>query len=226
MRIWVTRTEPGASRLSRRLTSDGHAVLNAPVLHIEETSNSAPTGHFDLVLFVSSHAVERAFATGWCLALPPGVAVGIGRAAETALRGRGIRTRLCGIADAAAVTRALVTPPPRTLVVKGEGGRDVVQNWVRLHGGSVAEWDVYRRVPARPALGDERIDAVVAASGDGVREIAALWFAGGRSGSVPMLVPSSRVRGLGVEYGFNNVVVTEGANDDAVVAALEKLREV
>ena len=226
MRIWVTRTEPGAGRLSRRLTCAGHAVLNAPVLHIEDTSNAAPPGCFDFVLFVSSHAVERAFATGWDPALPAGVAAGIGGAAETALRRRGIRTKLCGLADAAAVTRALATPPPRTLIVKGEGGRDVVQNWVRSHGASVAEWDVYRRVPARPALGDEGIDAIVAASGEGVREIAALWFAHRRSGSVPLLVPSSRVADLAFESGFDNAVVTAGAADDAVVAALEKLREV
>lgn len=225
MRIWVTRTEPGASRLSRRLTCAGHAVLNAPVLNIEATSNVAPTGCFDFVLFVSSHAVERAFATGWGPALSPGVAAGIGRSAEIALHRRGIRTRLCGVADAAAVTRALVTPPPRTLVVKGEGGRDVVQNWVRSHGASAAEWDVYRRVPAKPVLDDERIDAIVAASGDGLREIAEIWFAGGRGGSVHLLVPSSRVAGLAVACGFDNAVVTAGAADDAVVAALLKLRE-
>jgi len=195
------------------------------VLHIEDTANAAPTGGFDLVLFVSSHAVDRAFATGWEPVLAPRVAAAIGGAAEAALRDRGIRPRLCGVADAAAVTRALVTPPPRTLVVKGEGGRDVVQNWVRSHGACVAEWDVYRRVPATPVLGDQRIDAIVAASGDGVREIAELWFAGGRSGSVPLLVPSSRVRDLAVACGFDNAVVTAGAADDAVVAALDELRE-
>ena len=226
MRVWVTRTEPGASRLSQRLACAGHAVLNAPVLRIEDTSNAAPEGCFDFVLFVSSHAVERAFASGWGGALPPGVAAGIGAAAETALRSRGVRPRDCGWTDAAAVTRTLVTPPPRTLVVKGEGGRDVVQDWVRSHGASVAEWDVYRRVPAKPDLGDGGIDGIVAASGDGVREIAGLWFAGGRSGSVPLLVPSSRVADLAVASGFDNALVCRGATDDAVVATLEKLREV
>lgn len=226
MRVWVTRTEPGAGRLSRRLTDAGYAVLNAPVLRIEDTSNAAPTGCFDFVLFVSGHAVERAFASGLRPLLRAGVAAGIGAAAETALRSQGIRPRLCGLADAADVTRTLVTPPPRTLIVKGEGGRDVVQNWVRSHGASVVQWDVYRRVPARPTLGHERIDAIVAASGEGVREVAALWFAGERSGSVPLLAPSSRVAGIAAACGFDNAIVTAGAADDVVVAALEKLREV
>ena len=225
MRVWVTRTEPGAGRLSRRLTRAGYAVLNAPVLRIEDTLNAAPDGCFDLVLFVSSHAVQRAFANGWGAGLRPGVAVGIGAGADAALSSKGVRTRHRGLANAAAVTRALATPPPRTLVVKGEGGRDVVQNWVRSHGASVAEWDVYRRVPARPHLGDEMIDAIVAASGDGLREVAELWFAGGRSGSVPLLAPSSRVAVLAVAAGFDNAIVTDGAADDAVVAALLRLRE-
>ena len=211
--------------MSRRLARAGYAVLIAPVLHIEDTSNPAPKGCFDLVLFVSAHAVERAFATGWGAALRPGVAVGIGAAAETALSSRDVRIRVCGLADAMAVTHALGTPPARTLIVKGEGGRDVVQNWVRSHGASVAEWDVYRRVPARPDLGDDMIDAIVAASGDGLREIAELWFADGRSGSVPLLVPSSRVAGLAVACGFDNAIVTDGAADDAVVVALLRLQE-
>ena len=225
MRVWVTRTEPGASRLSQRLTRAGYAPLNAPVLHIEDTSNPAPKGCFDFVLFVSAHAVERAFATGWGAALRPGVAAGIGAAAETALSSLDVRMRVCGLADAMAVTHALGTPPARTLIVKGEGGRDVVQNWMRSHGASVAEWDVYRRVPARPDLGDDMIDAIVAASGDGLREIAELWLAAGRNGSVPLLVPSSRVASLAVAYGFDNAIVTDGAADDAVVAALLRLRE-
>ena len=225
MRVWVTRTEPGASRLSRRLTGAGYAALNAPVLYIEDTANPAPMGCFDFVLFVSAHAVERAFATGWGAALRPGVAAGIGAAAEAALNSRDVRIRVRGLADATAVTHALGTPPARTLIVKGEGGRDVVQNWVRTHGASVAEWDIYRRVPASPDLGDDTIDAIVAASGDGLREIAELWFADGRSGSVPLLVPSLRVADLAVANGFDNAIVTAGAADDAVVAALSRLRE-
>ena len=225
MHVWVTRTEPGASRLARRLTRAGYTVLNAPVLHIEDTSHPAPKGCFDFVLFVSGHAVERAFAAGWGAALRPGVAAGVGAAAETALSSRDVRTRLCGLADSTSVTLALGTPPARTLIVKGEGGRDVVQNWVRAHGATFAEWDVYRRLPARPDLGGDAIDAIVAASGDGVREIAELWFADGRNGSVPLLVPSSRVAGLAVAYGFDNAMVTDGAADDAVVAALLGLRE-
>ena len=222
MRVWVTRTEPGASRLARRLADAGYSVLNAPVLRIADTGVAAPAGCFDFVLFVSAHAVERAFARG--LELRPGVAAGIGAGAENALRRRGIEPRLTGLTNAAAVPSALGTPPARTLVVKGHGGRDVVQNWLRGQDAAVAEWNVYRRVPTTPALDGERIDVIVAASGDGVVEIGKHWFADGRSGGVPLLVPSPRVAELAAAAGFDHAVVADGAGDDAVMAALKELR--
>ena len=222
MRVWVTRTEPGASRLAQRLADAGYAVLNAPVLRIADTGAAPPDGCFDFVLFVSAHAVERAFAGG--VELATAVTAGIGAGAENALRRRGIEPRPTGLANAAAVPSALGTPPARTLVVKGHGGRDVVQNWLRSHDAAVAEWNVYRRVPMVPALADERIDVIVAASGDGVAEIGKHWFADGRSGDVPLLVPSRRVARLAAATGFDHAVVADGAGDDAVMAALTELR--
>ena len=221
----MTRTEPGASRLARRLAGAGYEVLNAPVLGIEDTAADVPPGCFDFVLFVSAHAVERAFAHGWGDRPPARWTAGIGAATEDALRERGIEPRPSGLRDAAAVTTALAEPPSRMLLVKGEGGRDVVQNWARSHGRSVSEWDVYRRIPATPKLDGIRIDAIVAASGDGLRGIARLWFAGRRERSVPLLVPSARVARLAAGLGFDRLVVTDGAGDDAVAAALAELRE-
>ena len=224
MRVWVTRTEPGASRLARRLDAVGYAVTKAPVLRIEDTGAAAPRGRFDFVLFVSAHAVERAFARGWGDRPLGSMAAGIGAAAESALRRRGIEPRPCGLRNAAALT-TMPEPPARMLVVKGEGGRDVVQDWARSHGRSVSEWNVYRRVSALPALDDASIDAVVAASGDGLREIARLWFAERRDRGVALLAPSVRVARLAAKSGFEEVIVTDGAGDDAVVAALAELRE-
>ena len=70
----------------------------------------------------------------------------------------------------------------------------------------------------------ERIDVIVAASGDGVAEIGKHWFADGRSGEVPLLVPSRRVARLAAAAGFDHAVVADGAGDDAVMAALTELR--
>ena len=225
MRVWVTRTEPGATRLARTLAEHGFAVFKAPVLGIEPSGAPPPAGRFNLVLFVSENAVAEAARSGLRNAswrLDPVVA--IGAPAQAALLRLGIEPFLPWQADAASVVEALPSPPKRTLVVKGEGGRDVVQRWLRAGGCAVFDWNVYRRVSAAPVIAGERIDAVVAASADGLRRIERLWFAQRRAAVVPLLVPSQRVAELAKAAGFENVFVTSGAGSSAIVETLDVLR--
>ena len=226
MRIWVTRTEPGAERLTAQLADQGYAAFKAPVLDIEPAATPPPRSCFDFVLFVSVHAVTQAFANGWTAHRGGGVIAGIGGAAETALRQHGVEPGLAGLASAVDAVAKLQSPPSRTLIVKGEGGRDVVQNWLRARGATVVEWDVYRRVPTTPAVHGQQIDVIVAASGEGLPMIARIWFADRRSAGVPLLVPSARAAEVAAACGFENVVETGGASDRAVLAALAKLQEV
>jgi len=221
MRVWVTRTEPGATRLANTLATQGFEAFNAPVLEIATLRSRAPDGPFDVDVFVSEHAVSGAFENGW----NGGAPMAIGRAAALALETRGHPPPWPPQADAEGVIRTLAdSPPTRALLVKGEGGTRTLQRWLGSRGCMVREWDVYRRVPGGVGIAGEAIDAIVAASGDGLRVIRELWFAGGRDAAVPLLVPSARVAGIAAAAGFTQVVVTPGANDDAVVDGLVKLR--
>ncbi len=64
--VWVTRTEPGASRLAARLDSVGYRVLNQPLLRIEGCpepelrSLARNAGSFDLIIVVAAHAANFA----------------------------------------------------------------------------------------------------------------------------------------------------------------------
>ena len=199
----------------------GLTAFKAPVLRIEPCRAKPPPGPFDFALFVSEHAVVHAVANGW-LRAPwhscPTAA--IGAAASATLRDHGVAPCMAAQADAADVLRALPALPHTTLIVKGEGGRDLLQRKLRCAGGTVVEWDVYRRTVVKPDLADEDIDAIVASSGEGARAIANIWFSAGRSARVPLLVPSQRVAEVAAQAGFDNVVVTLGANPTAVGAAL------
>ena len=223
MRVWVTRTEPGAGRLAAALRQEGHGVLLASVLAIVPTGAPAPPGRFDFVLFVSEHAIRCAAAGGWRQAeWAESPCAAIGDVGEAALRDRGIAPCLAGLADAAGVVAALPKAPGRSLIVKGEGGRQLVQNWLRRHGGSVREWNVYRRRRRTPDIRDQAIDAIVAGSGDGLAAIAAVWLGDRRDPGVRLLVPSSRVARQAAGLGFRNIVVTLGAKAGSVVAALRR----
>ena len=225
MRAWITRTEPGASRLAAALRQLGIGVFVAPVLRIERRQAEPPQESFDFALFVSEHAVVHAASNGWRWAPWRGCpAAAIGTAADAALREHGVAPCLPPQANAASVLQALRPLPPRAIVVKGEGGREVLQQELRQRGGSVAEWNVYRRVAADVNIAGEEVDAVVVGSGDGAGIVAKVWFADGRSPTVPLLAPSERVARLAARSGFANVVVTLGANPKAVAAALAGLR--
>ena len=222
MRVWLARTEPGATRQAAALAAHGFGVMKAPVLGIEPLQTAPPAAPFNVVVFVSEHAVSCAAANGWLC----GPALPIGTTTARALQARGVEPSWPAQANAQGVVDTLgPSPPRRVLVVKGQGGRTTLQDWLRARERTVVEWDVYRRVPLDPGISGERVDAIVAASGDGLRVVEQLWFAERRDTRVPVLVPSGRVRELAEAIGFERVVVTAGAGSAAVVDALLKLRE-
>lgn len=221
VRLWVTRTEPGASRLAVALCENGFDVLKAPVLRIERLCATPPPQRFDLVVFVSEHAVDGAACNGWFNhPARHGPAAAIGAEADNALRQHGMEPALRASANAAEIVDALPSMPRRTLVVKGEGGRDVLQRRLRQRGGDVVEWNVYRRVSLSPKVAQQRIDAIIASSGDGAKAVVNCWRNLGRDDTVPFLVPSQRVAAQVRRLGFANVVVTLGASAPAVLQAL------
>ena len=222
MRIWLARTEPGATRQAAALAANGFGVLKAPVLGIEPLRTVPPEGTFDVVVFVSEHAVSCAAANGW----QTGSAMPIGTATTRALQAHGVEPNWPAQANARAAVDALApSPPGRTLVVKGLGGQTTLQDWLRSRERTVVDWEVYRRIPLDPSISGERVDAIVASSGDGLRVVEQLWFADRRNARVPLLVPSERVADLAKAMGFERVVVTAGAGASAVVEALLKLQE-
>jgi len=229
MRVWVTRTEPGASRLAAALEGAGIACLVAPMLDIVPTGKPLPGGRYDLALFVSEHAAALAAAepADW----QAEVVVGIGEPALAALAERhpqATYARVVAATGADCVLRMLdgwPEPPRRTLIAKGQGGRDDVQRHLRQAGGAVVEWDAYRRVAAAPAVVPDAVSAIVCSSGEAVRAAAARWFAERGRPGVPVFVPSPRVRAVASEVGFQTLHVTAGAAPKAVVAAVNALKE-
>lgn len=229
MRVWVTRTEPGASRMAAALEREGIASLAAPVLEIVPTGQPLPGGHYDLALFVSEHAAALAAAepADWSAE----VVVGIGEPALAALAAgcpQTTHSRIVSATDADGVLRMLAgwsEPPRQTLIAKGQGGRDDVRRHLRKAGGAVVEWVAYRRIAAAPAVVPDAVSAIVCSSGEGVRAAGARWFAARGRPDVPVLVPSPRVKAVASELGFRATHITAGAAPKAVVATMNALKE-
>ncbi|UVE17655.1 uroporphyrinogen-III synthase [Pseudomonas sp. LS44] len=125
---------------------------------------------------------------------------------------------------------ALARPDPRVLILRGEGGRELLAERLRGQGVVVDYLPLYRRLlPAYPAhalaqrIEAERLNGLVVSSGQGfehLRQLAAdAWPQLAR---LSLFVPSRRVADLAHEAGALTIVDCRGANAVALLAALRE----
>lgn len=227
MRVWLTRSEPGASRQAKDLRAHGHEVLVVPVIETEALSEPLPDGPFDTVVFVSEHAVRFGLAA---LEASDGfgsaAVLAIGARTAAVLEQAGHPTEN---PDQATSEGLLALPalqhPGRVLIVAGHGGRQVLEPALARRGGQVRRFECYRRRAVAPPSGSGVLscDAVIAASGEALQMVAEFWIGAGGRADVPVLVPSARVAALGVELGLKTLHDCNGADSNAWLRGLAAL---
>ena len=219
--VWVTRTEPGASRLTAALRRERANVVNLPVLRTESSNEPRPTGTFDIQVFVSEHAVRYALATGF----RPEEAVAVGRRTQGALASAGIQSSAPAAESARGVCDLILCRYAHldsVLLVRGQSGTMYIERDLPQKGFRVETWPVYQRVRTNMVPRNFEPDVIVASSGDGVRAVADSWLresTGSRSTTL-VVVPSQRVVDIAAECGFANVACSNGASPEAVVETL------
>jgi uroporphyrinogen-III synthase len=247
MRVLVTRPRRQSAALAALIEAHGGTAIRFPVIEILPVRDPqaaraamAALDDFSLVIFMSPNAVEQG------LALVKGVprrariaAVGEGSAA--ALGQAGMRNVLRP-ADGASSEALLALPElgadevagSRVLIVRGEGGRQLLGGTLSKRGARVTYAEVYRR--ARPE-GDaggvaERgrtggIDAIVVTSVQGLENLFEMLGGGDaewleRAGYVVISERlATRARAMGVR---GEPVVAARADDEALVEALMRWR--
>ncbi|MCX2979521.1 uroporphyrinogen-III synthase [Halieaceae bacterium IMCC14734] len=117
----------------------------------------------------------------------------------------------------------------RVLIVKGEGGREHLQQQLQARGAAVTTLPVYRRLPfwytdveLQQLLGEPRPLAMLVNSGESLHNMVSLLNRGAAQGGLDSLlvVPGQRVAGLAGELGFTNIEVAGNATDGAMLEAL------
>ena len=219
--VWVTRTEPGASRLTAALKREQADVLNLPVLRIEPSKEPKPAGEFDIQVFVSEHAVRYALSAGF----RPERAVAVGRRTQGALASAGIQSCAPAAESARGVCELILCRYANlgsVLLIRGQSGTMDIERDLPQKGFRVEAWPVYQRVRTNMVPRKFEPDVIVASSGDGVRAVADSWLResiSSRSGTL-VVVPSQRVVDIAVKCGFANVACSDGASPEAVVETL------
>jgi len=125
---------------------------------------------------------------------------------------------------------AVARPGSRVLILRGEGGRELLAERLRELGASVEYLELYRReLPQYPPatlaqrIEAERLNALVVSSGQGFEHLHQLaGDAWPQLARLPLFVPSPRVAELARAAGAITVVDCRGASAAALLTALRE----
>jgi uroporphyrinogen-III synthase len=240
--VLVTRPAVQCAALCAEIERYGGSAIAFPAVEIEPVAVQATVASddYDLVVFVSVNAVEHG-ARDVTRSARTRVAA-IGRATAAALAAAELAADI--VPEAGFTSEALLAHPQlqltsgaRVLIVRGEGGRELLKETFAAHGMSVETREVYRRV--RPSVdaarlaevearwSDDGIDVVTATSIETLENLQALLTERGRQllSSTALLVPSRRIVAAAVSAGLRGeAIVAAGADDASMIGALAQWR--
>lgn len=236
--VLVTRPAPQAAVLAANIAALGGEAVVLPAIEIVPITATVTGDSHDLVIFASVNAVEHGARL-------------INRTSTT-------RIAAIGKATAAALAAARLTadivpatgfdseallahpdlhlaPGSRVLIVRGAGGRELMQETFTEQGCSVEMLDVYERVlPAVDATLRTQLETnwaagginiVTATSVETLRNLTALLSERGREllKNTPLVVASRRIRQAAIDAGLcGECIVAAGADDQSFIGALSQ----
>lgn len=241
--ILVTRPREQAEPLIERLQAAGAHPVPFPAIEIAPPQDPARLRQgmnrlpeLDWLIFISPTAVARFFAEFGERTLPASIHIAaIGEGSARALRQRGVGEIV--FPEGNADSESLLALPAmqavrgqKIMIVRGEGGREVLAETLRARGAEVEYAECYRRrrpaADAAPLLAEFRrgaIDAITASSGEGVDNLFALLGEAGAGflRDTPWFVPHARIAETARRLGVRQVAVS-AAGDDALLTTLEE----
>ena len=238
--VLVTRPLAQSQSLCALLEAQGARTWRLPVLEIRGIDASPVRGPFDLVLFTSANAVRHADLLLPDLADASVAAIGPATTRALQAAGRSVDVQpLSGVDSEALLAhpRLAALAGQRVLLVKGRGGRELLQRALQDRGAHLQVAEVYERVPI-PADADAlsalerhaaagQVHAIVVTSVDiGTRLLEVLPPALRRAlGSALWIVPSARVAAALQAQGLEAPIrLARAADDQGLLAALLESR--
>ncbi len=245
--VLVTRPEPQAGPLARRLSALGANVYRLPAVELHPREDRAsqraalgPIDRFHWVVFVSANAV-RFGVTLLDGRRDPRLAA-VGPATAAALNHAGYRVSL--VPHGGYDSEHLLASPEfahvqgqRILIVRGGGGRELLAEQLTARGADVTYAEVYDRRCARPIPGAvEAVEAewsrgeiqvVTATSGELLRCLFEILSPEGREllARSAVLVGGPRIGAVARQIGIHGpLVVAAAPDDDNLLDALLKWR--
>ncbi|MNZ78237.1 Uroporphyrinogen-III synthase [compost metagenome] len=246
-RLLLTRPAEECTALAQVLAEQGVASSSLPLLEIEALSLDEPQlgllrgfDRYAAIIVVSKPAARLGLAelSRYWPQLPQSAWFTVGAASAQILQDQGCQVSFPPAGDDSeallqlpALHQAIAGPAPRVLIMRGEGGRELLAERLTEQGASVDYLQLYRRyLPAYPdgalsaRIAEERLNGLVVSSGQGFEHLQQLagekWP---QLAQLPLFVPSPRVAAQARAAGAQNVVDCRGASAAALLAALQQM---
>ena len=240
-RVLLTRPAEESATLAATLSEAGIFSSSLPLLDIEPLPITPERqavlrdlGRYCAVIVVSKPAARLALQQldqAW----PHLRWFSVGAATAQVLADRGLDVHYPQTGDDSeallqlpALREAIARPDARVLILRGEGGRELLAERLREQGASVDYLELYRRfLPAYDSgvltqrIQLERLNGLVVSSGQGFLHLHASagpdWP---EVAQLPLFVPSPRVYEMARAAGAEKVVDCRGASAAALLVAL------
>ena len=232
-RVVVTRSAEDVDRLAEHLTAAGHLPVKLPLLAIQAIRTLPAIDDVPLattvVIYTSVNAVRHGFELIPNAVTRDGfVTIAVGAKTRDALKKKAVHAESPAREDSEGILALLATLPlypTHVILVKGEGGRDLIETSLGGLGIPLSIVECYRRVWPDIAEADflsavsvETPSVIHVASGETLTRLTDLcWVHGVEIFDVhTLVVPSQRVSDQARELGWQSRIVSDGAGDKAL----------
>jgi len=247
LNVLITRPEKKAQTLAESLATTGIACVNQPLFDYQPSADFQASKRLltnaDIIIFVSVAAVEFAHAIFAAPNWRYQHIIAVGRATKAALQQRDISNVLCPQQEN---SEGLLTLPELNkkfhresiTIVRGNGGREHLANHLEKNGAKVNYLESYQRVwrTFTEDMGKQwfkqQINCIVVTSNaileklvqliieeqDHDQQLADYW-----RNQCLWVVASQRIATNAQQLGLSLVVLSNGASEKAIAAALRQL---
>ncbi|MFB4394812.1 MULTISPECIES: uroporphyrinogen-III synthase [unclassified Pseudomonas] len=245
-RLLLTRPAEECAALAQQLAAVGICSYSLPLLAIEplgldaaQQQRLAALAQYQAIIVVSKPAarvlLERLAEAG--LPAPRQGWFTVGEATACILQAQHLQVRCPEEGDDSeallalpALRQAVAVQGARVLIVRGQGGRELLAERLAEQGASVDYLELYgRRLPEYPRdslvrlVEGERLNGLVVSSGQGFEHLMQLAGADWpRLAQLALFVPSPRVAAQARAAGAQQVVDCRGASATALLAAVQR----
>ena len=238
--ILITRPVAQAVSLTSLVEQHGGKAFLFPTLRIEplpEALKCKAIDKYQWLIFTSANAVlflpkkhQRALSVSQNIHV-----VAIGKATENALKTAGIKVNLMPLKEfnsegllALPAFQAEKISGQEILIIRGQGGRELLKKTLIQRGAKVGYRDVYKRIQPVPtnvnALSEQfqqrKISQITMTSGEALHNfilmlktpiIIALAL------EIPLVVVSQRLKTIAITLGFKKIFISEHPADSAII---------